>query len=221
MNQRGQYGRQHRGSPRALVGISLYHSVGDRERALDQIGTGFRQLSTEVMAKAGYSADPYRDASGPLYDWWKFAGIPVLDEWQAFQTKQWDSWTARFMTSWEVYEGWQARLKNLRDAAAVKMRALGQSLETQASEQLLSTLPGAVLDATGEVAKEAGKLAKRGAEGAGAAASDLMKIVKYGGIAVLGLGAIVALSSVAQNLRSGTDPAEKYMELWRGRRRRA
>jgi len=48
---------------------------------------------------------------------------------------------------------------------------------------------------------------------------DLFKgagnFVKYGAYAALGIVGVVALSSVVQNLRSGKDPAENYMELIR------
>ena len=47
------------------------------------------------------------------------------------------------------------------------------------------------------------------------------KILKWGIIGALGIGAVVALSSVASNLRTGKDPGEKYMELIRSRRPRA
>jgi hypothetical protein len=44
-------------------------------------------------------------------------------------------------------------------------------------------------------------------------------IAKWGVIGALAIGGVIALSSVASNLRSGHDPAEKYMELARSRRR--
>jgi hypothetical protein len=46
---------------------------------------------------------------------------------------------------------------------------------------------------------------------------ELLKYGKYAIIGVLGIGAVVALSSVASNLRTGKDPGEKYMELIRAR----
>jgi hypothetical protein len=52
-------------------------------------------------------------------------------------------------------------------------------------------------------------------------ASDVWAILKFGAWAVLGVGTVVALSSVVQNLRSGQDPAAKYMELFRARRAHA
>lgn len=53
---------------------------------------------------------------------------------------------------------------------------------------------------------------------------DLFKntgtFVKYAAYAALGIVGVVALSSVAQNLRSGKDPAANYMELLERRRSR-
>lgn len=44
---------------------------------------------------------------------------------------------------------------------------------------------------------------------------DLGNIAKYGLIGLLAIGGIVAVSSVASNLKTGRDPAEKYMEMIR------
>jgi len=44
-------------------------------------------------------------------------------------------------------------------------------------------------------------------------AGDVWQIVKIGIYGALGIGAVIALSSVAHNLRSGTDPADKYYAL--------
>lgn len=51
--------------------------------------------------------------------------------------------------------------------------------------------------------------------------TDLLKIGKYALIGVLAIGGVVALSSVASNLRKGKDPAENYMKLIGTRRQRA
>jgi hypothetical protein len=60
------------------------------------------------------------------------------------------------------------------------------------------------------------------AKGAGSVAlgaSDTWTFVKYAAWAALGLGTVIALSSVAQNLRTGRDPAERYVKLFRQRGR--
>lgn len=205
MNARGQYGApraQLRGSPREVVGISLFHTVGDRERAMDAINTDVRQLQNEVMAKAGYSADPYREASGPLWEWWKLAGIPIIEEWQKFYADMWDSYMSRWASSWETYENWQQRIKKLRGLTEARLREGGDRLETPSPEDLPTTVWA---DVTHTVKKGAGDI--------WSGAGDVWSLVKYGAWAVLGIGAIVALSSVASNLKSGKDPAEKYVTL--------
>jgi len=62
----------------------------------------------------------------------------------------------------------------------------------------------------------AGAEVQKGALATGA--SDVWSILKFGAWAVLGVGTVVALSSVVQNLRSGRDPAAKYVELLRSYR---
>lgn len=155
VNQAGEIPKAARGrvSGRApaAVGISLFHTVGDRERALDQIATGFTSLQNEVMRAAGYSADPYRPASGPIWDWWQVAGAPTIAEWQTFHANQTSSWGQRFAASWEVYEAWQKRLEALRAAAAQHVQ-----LVSPPPAPLPTTLPGAVLDAAGGAAKAVG-----------------------------------------------------------------
>ncbi len=49
---------------------------------------------------------------------------------------------------------------------------------------------------------------------------DLLKILKWGLIGILGIGGVVALSSVVSNVRKGRDPVEHYAGLYRGLRRR-
>jgi len=201
VNQRGEYGHRQRDlrSNGDRVGISLFHTVGDRERAIEQISTGFRQLSDEIMTKAGHRSVPYREASGPLWEWWRLAGVPVIEEWQKFQADQMGSWSTRWATSWESYEGWQSRLKKLRDLAESKVREFGQRLETSASPDLPKTLPGAVLEAGG-----------RAAEKAGEAVWETGKIIKWAAIGVLTFGGIFALSSLAMTLKKGEEPLEYY-----------
>jgi hypothetical protein len=217
-NERGQYGTRRtrlQGSPREVVGISIYHTVGDRERALNQIGTGFAQLQSEIFSKS--SADQYGARTGPLWEWWRYAGIPILNEWQKFQADQWAKYSTRWATNWETYENWEDRLKKLRANVAAKLKEFGTALETVAPTDLPKTLPGTIIEETGEAIKETGRLAKRGAEGAGAAVVDTVKIMKYTAIGVLAIGGVIALTSAVSHLRKGTDPVKSYTNLARGK----
>lgn len=70
--------------------------------------------------------------------------------------------------------------------------------------------------------KSIGEHAKKAAEKLAEGAGDVWKFVKYGAWAALGLGVVVALSSVTANLRKGEDPAGKWFEYaGRGARRGA
>ena len=129
----------------AAVGISLFHTVGDRERALDTLATGFATLQDEVMKAAGYQANPYKPASGTIWNWWQVVGVPTLNEWQAFHADQAGSYWSRFSTNWETYETWQARLAQLRDL----VENHGIKLASPPMVDLPKTLPGSVLDAAG------------------------------------------------------------------------
>jgi len=192
----------------AVVGISLFHTVGDRERALDQINTGFRTLNTEVMTMAGWNADPYHPAEGPIWDWWSITGVPVMEEWQKFYADQWGSYSTRWASNWEEYERWQERLVTLRNAAV----AHGLKLITPPPAPLGATLPGKIIDKTGCALDKAGHDIEDTLTG-------LMKVLKYTVYGALGVGALVAVASVASNVRKGTDPVEKYADIYRRTRR--
>lgn len=164
------------------IGAALYHTVGDRERALEQLNTGFKTLTTEVMKLSGWSADPYQEGSGPLWDWWKLVGVPVLNEWQAFYAKQWASAWTRWATNWESYEGWQERLKKLRDAVVSQ----GASLTSPDPSDLPTT-----------IIQDVGNQVKRAGEGLGG-------VVKVAAYTAVGIGAVyVAKTLFKSDKREG------------------
>jgi hypothetical protein len=219
---RGEYGNGRSPMRRAygrdaLVGISLFHTVGDRDRAVEQINTEFVTLVSELAHKMGTDskaitidfAQMARDpinywkrvqaatatmAKSPLYPLWRDVVSPVYAEWNKFYADQ-SSWR-EFMTNWEEYEHWFDRLKGLRNAVEAEVGPLHSPDPLKLSE----TLPA--------------KVARKAAEGAG----DVLNIVKYavyGGLALVG---VIALSSVAQNLRKGKDPMEQYTAIARSHR---
>lgn len=144
------------------VGASLYHTVGDRERALKQLNTDFNAIHNEVMLQSGYRADPYHDASGALWDWWKTIGVPIMNEWQKFYTEQMASVVTRFATNWEVFENWQERLKRLRDVVVNH----GTVLTSPSPTDLPTTVWKDAADAARGVGKGAFSLLKIAAIGA-------------------------------------------------------
>ena len=147
-------------------------------------------------------------------EWWKSYAGPLIREWVKFKHEQiggdrtvaddYISFAERFQTNWDVYENWKKKLDNLRAEAQKR----GFTVDAPVSTPLPTT-----------VWADVAHTVEKGAEKVVGGVEDVWKFVKYAAYGVLGIGAVVALSSVAQNLRSGKDPSEKYMELIRERRR--
>ena len=220
------------GSPREMVGITIYHSVGDRADAVKQMAVDWTALYQNLASQAGEliadptSASGYRYTTQPEWDanppdpkkvtWWKSYAAPLFKQWTKFKSDQlggdrtvaadYIAFAERWQTNWDVYENWKNKLDTLRAEAQKR----GFTTDAPRPTDLPTTVWADVADV---VERGAGKVAS----GVG----DVWSIVKYGAWAVLGIGALVALSSVASNLRSGKDPGEKYMELIRERRSRA
>ena len=221
-NGRGQYG--------SLVGLTIYHSVGDRADAVKQMAVDWTALYQSLASQVGVIiADPkspsgFRTITQREYDanppdpkkvtWWKSYAWPIIQEWTKFARDQLGTdWTTggsyiafaeRWQTNWDVYENWKKKLDSLR-AEAEKQ---GFSLATPKPADLPTT-----------VWADAGAAIESGGRKLASGFGDVWNIVKYGAWAVLGIGAVVAISSVASNLRSGKDPAEKYVEMIRAGRR--
>ncbi len=235
MNERGHYGaraprvsneRGRYGSPR--IGISLFHTVGDRDRAVEQMNTEFNVLVNELFREMGVSdypsidygkmADPKYFAdwrakvdaadtkmkASPLYPLWHDVVSPMLTEWRNFYHEQssWEEWK----TAWETYENWDTRIKALRDKVEAEIKRHGGQVLAPGSGDLPET-----------IWQEAGGAVSRGGGAIAHGAGEVLDILKYGLIAVLGIGAVVAVSSVASNLKKGRDPVEPYAARFRGR----
>lgn len=227
MNGRGQYGSPRGRSKHGMVGVgALYHSVGDRAEAVKQLAVDWTALYQNLASQVGeITADPksasgYRlttqrewDAAPPdpkKVVWWKTFAKPVFNTWVAFKSEQlggnrtvasdYIAFAERWQTDWDVYERWKKKLDDLR----VQASRWGFTISAPPAAEL----PTTVWD---DLAKGAGSVAK----GAG----DTWTFVKYAAWAALGLGTVIALSSVAQNLRTGRDPAERYVKLFRQRGR--
>jgi hypothetical protein len=149
-------------------------------------------------------------------EWWKTYALPLIKQWVTFKQAQlggiythgdaYIAFAERFQTNWDVYEDWKSKLDALR-AEAVRR---GFTIDVSPTTPLPTTIWA---DAAHTVEKGAGAIA--------GGIGDIWTVAKYGIWAVLGIGAVVALSSVASNLRSGKDPAEKYMALVKSRSRTA
>ena len=217
---------------REMVGLTIYHSVGDRAEAVKQMAEDWTALYQDLALQVGeLSCDPtssggYRYATQADYDklnpdpkkvtWFKSYFMPRVRQWNKFKSDQlgtdltvapdYIAFAERFQTNWDVYEGWKKKLDALRNEA----QRQGFTIGVPQAASLPTTAWSDVADV---VERGAGKVAS----GVG----DAWSIVKWGVIGALGIGAVVALSSVASNLRSGKDPGEKYMDLIRERRSRA
>ncbi len=224
-NARGQYGSG------VAVG-RLYHSVGDREDAVKQMDLDWTALFQDLAVQAGeLTRDPnsssgYHVTSQIEFDalkpdpkkiaWWKSYAKPRFGAWVKFRSDQlgqdatvapnYLAWTERFTTDWSTYEEWKDKLDALRAAA----QQAGFTLGAPAAQSLPTT-----------VWQDAGGAVQKGAGAVASGIGDVWTLLKYGMWGALGIGAVIALSSVASNLRSGRDPAEKYVELIRDRRRTA
>jgi len=214
------------------VGLKLFHTEGDSERAVDQISTEMDAIVDATYRAMGVDPSQIRHSTrtvaeyvkwardfakqsreernafltrvadakdkakkSPLWVFWSDAISPTYDEWLRFREKN-NYWS--LFTSFEEYEHWLERARQLRATAEAK----GIHIDSPAPLDLTSTLPGEIFKAGGETFKEMGK------------------ILKWGVIGALGIGAVVALSSVASKLRSGKDPSETYVGLIKQRRSR-
>jgi len=139
-----------------------------REARRDPVWKEMDDWKEQVIANKAIAA------RSPLWPFFMSAVSPIYDEWQQFRAA--DKYYTYF-TSWEEYEKWLERAKQLRDT----VRARGVKIETPAPVDLTKTL---------------------GAEGAEGLAG-VVSILKWGVVGVLGIGAVVVLSNAASSLRSG------------------
>jgi hypothetical protein len=147
----------------------------------------------------------------PLYPLWNDAVKPVYDEFKKFYDDQSD-WV-EFKTSWETYEHWHDRVVALRDHVVREVARI-------MPDDPVRTPPPADVPTTiwADVEHKAETVVKKGAGAVGEAATGIGGVLKYSLYAVLGIGAVIAVSSVAANLKKGRDPVEHYVGLYRGRK---
>ncbi len=123
--------------------------------------------------------------------------IPFLLRWSLFYNDN-KSWTDNvWWNHAPEAEQFADQLGEIREGA----RKLGMDVRSPEPSKWGKSL----LDPSRDPTKPAGEL------------FNLAKIAVYGGLALIG---IVAIASVASNLKTGKDPAEKYLALATGRQRR-
>ena len=199
---------------RVAVGNAVYHSVGEREEVVRQLGVDYDRASLDIGTAIGvfpYEGSAERVKHHPeWYAWWVAAAAPLFASWAAFKADQlgvsgkpaagYVAYGERFGTDWAAYVEWQHRLIELRASAA----QLGIPLHTPTPAPLPTTIP-----------EDVANLAKRAKDKLVDSGGDLWTLAKvgvYGGLALVG---VVAVSSLVSNLKTGKDPAENYLALAR------
>ncbi len=188
---RGVGGRSEADRPATEVGQEIFHTVADRERAIAQLSTGFRALASDLAVWQTSNKD-HPDASANAQ--WLAADVtPTLEEWNEFVEHEKRSWWAKLATSWETFEGWWERLKQLRALA----RAHGISLQSVEPMPLPKTIW------------------QRGAEGKGSEATAVLGVLKIGALSALAIMGAAGLYSAVRGLRSKARSADDR-EVLRG-----
>lgn len=177
--------------PAAQIGQELFHTVADRERAIGQLSTGFRALASDLAVWQTSNKD-HPDASQTAQ--WLAADVtPTLEEWNEFIEHEGRSWWTKLATSWETFEQWWNRLKQLRSLA----RAHGIALQSSDPVPLPKTIW------------------QRGEEGKGSEAIAVLGVLKIGVLSVLAIMGAAGLYGAARNLRSRVHDREALREVLR------
>lgn len=160
------------------VGQELVHTVADRDRALAHLSMSFRAFACDLtLWQTSNSTHP---AASQIVQWIDADVTPTLEEWQRFVAHEKRSWWTKLATSWETFEQWWDRLKQLRTLA----RAQGITL--QSSEPV--ALPKTIW--------------QHSEEGKGSEATAILGVLKIGALTALGLLGAAGLYASVRNLGS-------------------
>jgi hypothetical protein len=105
---------------------------------------------------------------------------PALEEWKAFVAREQKSWWTKIATSWETFEGWWDRLKQLRSLARVH----GATLQSSDLQPLPKTIW------------------QRSCEGTGSEATAILGVLKIGALTAVGIMGFAGLFSVIRSVRA-------------------
>lgn len=177
-------GRAEAQKPAAQIGQELFHTVADRERAIALLSTGFRTLANDIAVWQTSNSD-HPEAS--IRAQWIAADVtPTLEEWNDFVAHEKRSWWTKLATSWETFEQWWGRLKQLRSLA----RAHGIMLQSAEPVPLPKTIW------------------QQGAEGKGSEATAILGVLKIGAFTALAIMGAAGLYSAIRNIRARTHPVD-------------
>ncbi len=178
VGSRGIGGRSEAQKAVTEVGQELLHTVADRERALAQISTGFRALASDLAV--GLTSNRDQPDASTRAQWIAADVTPMLQEWNEFVAHERKSWWTKLATSWETFEQWWDRLKQLRSLA----RAHGMELQSAEPVPLPKTIW------------------QQGAEGKGSEATAVLGVLKIGALSALTIMGAAGLFAAIHNLRS-------------------
>jgi len=177
-------GRGEADRPVTQIGQELIHTVADRVRAIAQLSTGFRALVND-LAVWQMSNQDHPEASKTAQ--WLAADVtPTLEEWNEFVAHEKKSWWTKFATSWDTFEQWWDRLKQLRSLA----RAHGITLQSVEPVPLPKTIW------------------QQSAEGKGSEATAIIGVLKIGALTALGIMGAAGLYAAIRGLRAKATHAE-------------
>lgn len=165
------------GKSRAVIGQELFHTVADRSRALAMLSTGFQALSSDLAVWQTANIDA--STASATAQWLAADVTPTLEEFKTFVAHESKSWWIKLATSWDTYETWWERLKQLRALA----RAHGITLQSAEPVDLPKTI---------WQTSEAGK---------GSEATALIGVLKIGTAAVLTVMGLIGVVAVVRELR--------------------
>ena len=183
-------GRDEADKSPAVIGQELFHTVADRTRAIASLSTGFQALVSDLAVwQTVNSTAPNATATAQ----WLAADVtPTVDEFRGFVERESKSWWTKVATSWETFEQWWDRLRQLRSLA----RAHGIALQSVEPTPLPKTIW------------------QSGAEGKGSEATALLGVLKIGVLSVITVMGAVGAYAVIRQLRP--KHAEDNREMIRG-----
>ena len=175
---RGIGGRDEAAKPAGQIGQELFHTGANRERAIAQISTGFRALASDLAV--WMTSNEERSDATKTAQWIAADVTPTLEEWGAFVAHEQTSWWVKIATSWDTFEQWWGRLKQLRSLA----RAHGVRLQSAEPVPLPKTIW------------------QHSEAGNGSEATAILGVLKIGALTALGIMGAAGLYGAIRNLRA-------------------
>jgi hypothetical protein len=183
-----------------IVGNAIYHTVGDRKVAVEQLALDYDHAYAELGQLVGvlpYEGSGERVKQHPdWFVWWNAAAAPLFTAWAAFKRDQIDSgdrtggdWIAyanRWKTDYPVYESWRRRLADLRASA----QRMGMRLHTADPAELPSTIAEDVESGAKKIAAKAGDAVD--------VLGTILKVALWGGV---GLGTLYIGAEIYKGVR--------------------